>query len=156
MIGVTVHEGQLELRVPGRLPVQGSMKAVVSRSTGRAMVKPSSGERMAQVRLDVAEAMRRVDWELVEGPVAVRLSLTVRRPAGHWRTGSNANLLRQAAPVEPIGKPDVDKVARAVLDAMTYAEVWRDDSQVVDLRVVKHYTDHPGDPEGFVVIVEPR
>ena len=35
-------------------------------------------------------------------------------------------------------KPDLDKLARGSLDAMT-GTLWTDDAQVVDLHVVKHY-----------------
>lgn len=40
-------------------------------------------------------------------------------------------------------KPDLDKLARGSLDAMK-GVLWRDDSQVVDLHVLKHYAaDQP-------------
>ena len=63
------------------------------------------------------------------GPVAVRLVFAVPKPARvpDERAGW------------PITKPDDDKLARAVLDALTAAGVWKDDAQVCDLRAVKHY-----------------
>lgn len=36
-------------------------------------------------------------------------------------------------------KPDADNLAKAVLDAMTRAGAWKDDSQVSSLRVMKYY-----------------
>ena len=39
----------------------------------------------------------------------------------------------------PTVTPDVDKLCRAVLDALTDAGVWVDDSQVVDLGATKIY-----------------
>lgn len=36
-------------------------------------------------------------------------------------------------------KPDADNLAKAVLDAMTRAGAWEDDSQVSSLRVMKYY-----------------
>ena len=47
-----------------------------------------------------------------------------RTPEGHWR----------AIP------PDLDKLVRAVLDAATEAQVWKDDAQVVDLIATKTET----------------
>lgn len=36
---------------------------------------------------------------------------------------------------------DIDKLTRAVLDSITKADIWRDDSDVVDLTVRKTYAD---------------
>jgi Holliday junction resolvase RusA-like endonuclease len=45
----------------------------------------------------------------------------------------------------PCVKPDIDKLVRAVFDALTYAHVWADDSRVVMLRAAKFYADdQPG------------
>jgi Holliday junction resolvase RusA-like endonuclease len=41
---------------------------------------------------------------------------------------------------DPNVKPDVDKLARAILDGISDAGVWADDCQVIDLRIVKGYT----------------
>jgi crossover junction endodeoxyribonuclease RusA len=41
--------------------------------------------------------------------------------------------------VWPDTKPDIDKLVRAVLDALTIAEVIKDDSLVVDLRALKYW-----------------
>ena len=75
------------------------------------------------------------------GPVRVRRWFLVRRPAGHYRTGRNAHLLRDSAPAFPatVKRNDIDKLARAVLDGITDGGAWTDDGQVVDLRVSKHY-----------------
>lgn len=44
----------------------------------------------------------------------------------------------RAVSVPHTTRPDIDKLTRAVLDALT-AIVWHDDAQVVDLRTSKHY-----------------
>ena len=41
--------------------------------------------------------------------------------------------------VYPTVPPDVDKLVRAVLDAITDAHVWKDDSQVVEVVAHKRY-----------------
>jgi Holliday junction resolvase RusA-like endonuclease len=61
------------------------------------------------------------------GPVRVTMMFFLRQPK------------RPKAAV-PITKPDVDKLARAVLDGMTDAGVFRDDSQVTTLTARKRYT----------------
>lgn len=44
----------------------------------------------------------------------------------------------------PSVRPDVDKLARAICDALTEARVWKDDGQVVSLTASKVYSDRPG------------
>lgn len=44
----------------------------------------------------------------------------------------------------PSVRPDVDKLARALCDALTEARVWKDDGQVVRLTASKVYSDRPG------------
>ena len=51
-------------------------------------------------------------------------------------------------------KPDVDNYAKAIMDAMTEAGAWGDDSQVIDLRVVKRWTDD-GETGNFTVTIAP-
>ena len=48
-------------------------------------------------------------------------------------------------------KPDIDKLQRSTLDALGEAGVWRDDSQVVDIRAWKSYADN--ETPGAVITV---
>lgn len=80
---------------------------------------------------------------LTRAPVSVEIAFYLKRPKGHYRTGRNACLLRDTAPARPAGKPDVDKLARAVLDALT-AVTWVDDAQVADLAAHKFYAELGG------------
>lgn len=73
--------------------------------------------------------------------VTVRATFYVKRPKSHYRTGANRDLLRDGAPAHPMTKPDLDKVVRATLDALTTAGAYRDDAQVVRLVVQKAYAD---------------
>jgi Holliday junction resolvase RusA-like endonuclease len=43
----------------------------------------------------------------------------------------------------PTGKPDADNIAKVGLDSLTKI-VWFDDAPVVDVRVLKFYSDEPG------------
>lgn len=44
----------------------------------------------------------------------------------------------------PCKKPDVDKLLRSTMDALTDAGLWRDDGQVIDVRAVKAFPgEHP-------------
>ena len=75
------------------------------------------------------------------GPLAVDVFFYLPRPKGHYRTGRNAGQLRPAAPAVPCSAPDIDKLARAVLDGLTEGGAWKDDGQVAVLTVVKRYAD---------------
>lgn len=68
-----------------------------------------------------------------EGPVTLRLMFYFSRPQ---------RLLRKSSPRGPISHTvtcDSDNLAKAVMDAMTDAGVWRDDRQVDRLSVRKCY-----------------
>jgi Holliday junction resolvase RusA-like endonuclease len=70
------------------------------------------------------------DWSLLDGPLELCAWFYVPRPRSHYRTGRNADLLRDNAPPYPIVRPDTTKLLRGLEDALT-GVVWRDDAQVV-------------------------
>lgn len=92
----------------------------------------------------VAAACRKaMTGEPAAGPISLTLIFVRRRPKGHFRSGSNAHLLRSKAPVRPITKPDTTKLVRCVEDALT-GIAWADDAQVVSQFAEKRYGDRPG------------
>lgn len=72
-------------------------------------------------------------------PVAVDVIFAFARPKHHYRTGRNAHLLRDTAPSFVATKPDLDKLLRSTLDALTLAGVVRDDAQVAMVIASKVY-----------------
>ncbi len=84
---------------------------------------------------------------------AVRLALTFffERPKSHLR---KSGALRYGSPIFHIAKPDCDNAAKAVMDVLTNAGFWLDDSQVAALNVCKRYADAPDAIEGCAVSVE--
>jgi crossover junction endodeoxyribonuclease RusA len=78
---------------------------------------------------------------LLEGPLRVRVVFVFPRPAGHYLPANSkrpVRELRSDAPIYHTSKPDVDKLQRALLDALKLV-VWHDDSQVADVRARKVY-----------------
>lgn len=73
----------------------------------------------------------------LEGPVTVRVEFYLPRP----KTAPK----RVEAPAK---KPDLDKLLRAVCDALTSAGVWRDDAQVVSVTASKAFAGGARDPRG--------
>lgn len=69
------------------------------------------------------------------GPVTVEIVFHFARPASHLRKDGSP---KASAPTYP--RPDVDNLAKAVLDALTDAGAWGDDSQVVSLGVRKKWS----------------
>jgi Holliday junction resolvase RusA-like endonuclease len=130
---------ELSFRVAGRPVTQGSKTGIVV--GGRAVLVEKARDRLKPWREAVRstalehldQVMRGEAWQPYPGPVHVQLVFALPKPASApktrrtWPTGARSG--------------DVDKLARAVLDALTDAGVWRDDAQVVRLLVDK---DYPG------------
>lgn len=134
--------GILVLDVAGKPVTQGSKN--VGRHGG---IYESSSEALTVWRGGIAGAARQeirsrfgVFSTLHEaGPVRVSITFLFARPAGHYRRGANAAELRPAAPAHPATRPDIDKLTRAVLDALKTGGAYHDDGQVTDLDVRKRY-----------------
>lgn len=75
-----------------------------------------------------------IDRYHVPGPVRVELVFTVRKPLG-------APKRRRTLPMR---KPDLDKLTRSTLDALTQVTAIEDDARVVELAAAKRF---PGEGE---------
>ena len=91
-----------------------------------------------------AETQRVMAGIPIAGAVLVDINFGLKRPQGHYRTGRNAHLIRPAAPPYPAGRPDLDKLARAVLDGLTEGGAWKDDGQVAKLAASKNWAGASG------------
>jgi Holliday junction resolvase RusA-like endonuclease len=85
----------------------------------------------------------------LEGPLQLRAVFVFARPQAHFGTGRNSGRLKPSAPNYCRTRPDVDKLLRAVGDAIT-GIVCRDDAQIVVAHAEKHY----GEPACAHVVVE--
>jgi Holliday junction resolvase RusA-like endonuclease len=72
-------------------------------------------------------------------PLALGVTFTVARPASHWRTGKHSHLLRAGAPEWPVTRPDLDKLIRSTMDALTDAGAMTDDARVISVSALKAY-----------------
>ena len=79
----------------------------------------------------------------IDGPVYLVEVFALPRPKSHYGTGRNSGRVRRGAPALPPTRPDLDKLARAVGDALT-GVCYRDDAQVVNLCVAKYYVTPSG------------
>lgn len=88
-------------------------------------------------------------------PCVTELMFYFKRPVSHYRTGKNAGVLRDAAPKFHAQTPDIDKLCRAALDALTYAGVWVDDKQAHAVLLTREWTDRfKGQPGMYVRVWE--
>jgi len=96
-------------------------------------------------RAQVQQAVAERELDTITGAVELRLGFDLPRPAGHFGTGRNSQLVKASAPSWPTVIPDLDKLTRCVADAITDAGLWKDDSQVVFIQAAKRYvTTAPG------------
>jgi crossover junction endodeoxyribonuclease RusA len=121
--------------VPGTAAPQGSKRLL-----GKVMVE--SSRRVHPWRSDVrttALQNKPHDWTMA-GPVAVELVFWFPRPASHYGNKAGISYLKPTAPIEPISSRvgDLDKLCRAILDALT-GVAYLDDRQVVELDARKAY-----------------
>jgi Holliday junction resolvase RusA-like endonuclease len=136
-----------EFKVVGTPIPQGSMRAFNRRGGGRPIVTADNARTRPWKDAVAWAARNAVDAELGEGEtcrvaVDVVIEFRLARPKGHH----GARGLLPSAPTYPAVKPDLDKLTRAVLDALVDAAVIADDAQVVQVRATKEY----GDPGAWV------
>lgn len=112
--------------IPGKAAPQGSKKAFVI--NGRAVLVDASEGNKAWRKLVTATLERDPGLIRFKGAVNVNLSFTMEQAKSNKTT-----LMTQ--------KPDIDKLARSVLDAMTDSFLIEDDSRVVYLVVSKRWAD---------------
>lgn len=75
-------------------------------------------------KAQAATLLRNFNIDLGDSPVELKIACYAKRP-------KTSKL--------PFPKPDVDNYAKSVMDAMTDAKLWHDDTQVKSLHVVKDW-----------------
>lgn len=136
----------LQFEVRGDPSSQGSKRGGVSKNTGKTFVYEQNSKKQTEFRQDVISAAtvarEAAAHETFEGPVEVLLLIRMRRPA-------SVSIAKRPFPCV---KPDVDKITRNILDALTQSYVYKDDAQVINLVVQKRYAtdDAAGAPGASV------
>lgn len=133
--------GKMSFFVHGTPVPQGSLSSFVSKTTG-AVISPQKKKLIAW-RTEIAKVaystMLRSGIRIIQKdtPVFVSMNFVLQRPKSHYKMKS--------IPDWPTARPDIDKLARAVLDAISgtvkgFGGVMVDDSMVVKLGASKRYT----------------
>ena len=133
--------------VPGIARTQGSHKAFPYRKksgkTGVVVVH-DAGKELATWRESVSWHARRHTVEMFDPSVALQLCclFALRRPLSHFtRSGTLSSKGRECQ--TPIFKPDLDKLVRAIADALS-GIVYHDDSRIVAMYCRKSWSNEPG------------
>ena len=119
----------LELIVEGSPVPQGSFRHI---GNGRII---SANPKLNNWRQTIADQIaQQAHYRLVDARIRLELVFTLPRP-------KSVSIKRRAVPTT---KPDLDKLTRAVMDAISlerYCQIIKDDSLVTDLHAVKRYDD---------------
>ena len=145
------------IRVYGDPAPQGSKRAWYNAKAGRAMMRESSGDKVATWRQDVIQTVIAATDVQHAGPVEMSAVFLFGRPKSHYGTGRNAATLKASAPrwVVEANKGDLDKLIRATGDALTVAGLLADDRLIVRLGACeKRYID-PGEKPGALLEITP-
>lgn len=122
--GAELHGRMTQVFIPGRPAPQGS-----KRHLGNGIMVESS-KAVKPWRVDVAWAAREAFLSPMDGPVRLELGFVMPRPKSAPKKSTPAAIKR----------PDLDKLVRAVMDAITGVVVV-DDSQIVHLVATKRIAE---------------
>lgn len=134
---------RLTFTVFGKAQPQGSARAFLPRGSKRPVVtsdNPNVKEWRTQVAWEAAAALRAAGGTILTGPVRVMARFALVRPK---------SLPKKV--VHHVKKPDLDKLTRAVGDAIT-GVLFHDDSQIVQWKVEKVYAADGQAPQAVIVV----
>lgn len=122
------------LNVPG-IPIPQGSKNIFN---GR-LVETNANKLRIWRRTIAAAATNHHQGEPLDCPLHLTVEFRFPRPKHHFGTGKNSLTLKEKAPTYYTAKPDLDKLIRAVGDALTQAGVIRDDSRITRITASKIY-----------------
>lgn len=121
--------------------VRGKGRVRFVRQTGRTYTPDATAEAMERIRMAYVEA----GGEKAPKGQPVGVLIMVRRPLPATRP-------KRMTSEPDVYKPDVDNIAKLVLDALNGC-AWEDDTQVMDLQVMKARRTRGVEPETRVAVV---
>lgn len=135
------------------LPItQGSKNSYTNKRTGRPILVESRHKELKAWRTRIGLAYRQSQAPQIAGACRVTIDFYLPRPKSHYGTGRNAGKLKNSAPVYVSVKPDIDKLERAVLDALTQCGAIEDDARVAVLVTAKLYAEKKTDVGALIRI----
>jgi Holliday junction resolvase RusA-like endonuclease len=144
--------GPVRFEVHATPAPQGS-KRIVPTAAGPRPVESSKHVRSFRSAVAEAAAEAFAGKAPLPGAISLRVVLWNRRPATHWRTGKRAGELRPSAPTWKTSAPDLDKVIRAVADALT-GTAYVNDGQIAHISAVDRYAPVGYAPRVVILVRE--
>ena len=147
--GIQVYQ----FHVPGRPAPKGSTHAFAVKAggkyTGQTITRPNNSETLYAWQARVTSAAQAVGMTPGRKGAGVRIEVLFKfqRPASHLDKHGSP---RKSAPYI-VGRPDLDKLARALLDGLT-GVAYEDDAEVIEL-IAKKTWALGGQAEGASVMV---
>lgn len=130
----------------GPAQTQGSKRGFVHPHLKRVVIVDDNDKALKSWRQEIVDAMQRSKPpRALNCAVAVSILIYVPRPQAHYRTGEHAGELKPNAARVPAAGRDIDKIARAILDAGQIACWWVNDARVSDLHLRRRYDDGIGE-----------
>ena len=138
--------------VPGIPVAKGSAKAFYNKKAGKIVVMQDNRSRQKPWASMISYTAQESGVQIVDGPVVLSLTFNMPRPKSHYGSGKNSAVLKLGSPTYHTSVPDLDKLVRCVMDALT-GIAWHDDKQVASIRTAKRYY---GDGPGVQIEIEGR
>jgi len=139
---------EVAFTVAGTPVAQGSLRSL---GKGRPTIAGNRDTLVPWRNAVAAEAAMVMPPRPLTGPLELDVTFVFGRPKGHYGSGRNHATLKPSAPMFCDKRPDLDKLVRAIGDALTGVLVV-DDAQFVELHARKHY----GAPAAHVVVRQAR
>ena len=130
---------KLMFEIPGSPIGQGRPKFSTINGHAKAYDPEKSRNYKAYVRMLATQAMKENDFEMINGPCAIKIWAYFDVPKSKSKKFKEAAL---ASKERPTKKPDADNIVKAILDALN-GLMYKDDSCIVELSCVKYYSDVP-------------
>ena len=128
---------EVNFTIPGK--AQAKQRPKFNRFSGRAYTPKQTVSFENWVKDCYFRSISSIDNKPTDKPLKVAITMYVEIPQSKSKKQKEKMLTGE---IKPIVKPDVDNVAKSILDALN-GIIYLDDKQVVDLRVRKQYAEVP-------------